>query len=321
MTELSQEKSIENDSQISSEISNQFGGGNSNINSIQNQKLSLEYLHPADEFLIQPFMKDIIADATQYINNLHSDIMKKYNKFYNLIYDKYSGKKYKIETPLNQIIVYTNDKKKTLIHIHKPEYIKISTKTKIYKDLISKNRIELDNKFYSITHITGGITPTDKDNFLKTKTEFLNILKKYYTILVYKLLRQKLNQNTHNSNNEVVNYSVEPINKQIDISINIPTIELKEISGILEKVPIIKQNIITVPESQVLLKNQYESDKLNQYNEIITLLHSGTKEKDPFFKEKIIEYIDNKNIITFKQSSDTYEDLIITDLPKIINEL
>ena len=40
----------------------------------------LEYLHPSDSVLIQPFLHDIIANATQFLDNLHSDKMKNYNK-------------------------------------------------------------------------------------------------------------------------------------------------------------------------------------------------------------------------------------------------
>ena len=315
---------------------NQFGGGGGNNPS---STLPLEYLHPSDEILIQSDMQDIIADATQYINNLHSENMKNYNKYHNLIYSKYAGKKYKIETPLNQIIVFTNDKKKTLIHIHKPEYIQISRKLKQYRDLISKSRIEIDNQFYNITHTTGGILATDKDNFLKMKKEFLNLLKKYYTILAYRYLKKQ----THNSNYEGVNSSVEASNKKeydsendktsinsglidksdssdssVEIYVNTPTKNLKEVSGTMIWTPIIKGSLMKVSKSQVLLQQQYQSDKLNQYNEILTLLHSGNKDSEPVLKEKILEYINNKDTISFTSPIDVYEDLIITDLPKII---
>ena len=264
-------------------------------------ELNLTYLNPSDEHLIQPFIHDIIADATQYIDNLNSEKMSNYNKYHHLVYSKYAGRKYKIETPLNQIIVHTADGKKTLIHIHKPGYLNISNKLEQYKREINTSRAELDTHYFYMKLATSGITPAEKDDFLKRKKEFIILLKKYYTILAYIQIRDKM-KNVENGNSSLIS-----INRQIWM--------LKDISGSVQQVPLIDSQIITVPREQITKQQQYQTDKLNQYNEILTLLE--TKSQDGL-KEKIVEYLDNSGDVEFKTTSDAYSDLIVTDLPQII---
>jgi hypothetical protein len=273
-------------------------------NNNQSTVLDLEYLNPSDQVLIQPLIPDIIADATQYLENLKSDKLKNYTKYHHLIYSKYAGRKYKIETPINQIIVHTSDGKKTLIHIHKPGYMKISTKLDQYKKEINSYRAQLDTHYLYMKLATSGITPAEKDDFIKKKKEFISLLKKYYTILAYIQLRNRNNtdQITDNNGTTLVN-----ISRQI--------IQLKDISGSIVPIPLIDSKIITVPKEQVDQKQQYQSDKLNQYNEILTLLQNKSSEG---LKEKIVSYLDNSADIEFKITSDVYSDLIVVDLPQII---
>lgn len=267
----------------------------------------LEYLHPSDSVLIQPFLHDIIANATQFLDNLHSDKMKNYNKFHHLVYSKYAGRKYKIETPLNQIIVTTAqpaDKKKTIIHIHKPSYIQISTKLAQYRTEISEARTHLDTHYYYIKMLTTGITPVEKDDFIKQKNNFINLLKKYYTILTYIKLRESYNSNNVTTNVQNGNITVGEI-------VNNP----KDISGTITWVKTISNKFINVPLEQIQMKQQRESDKLNQYNEILTLLENKSLEG---IKDKIKAYFDNTTDIEYSSTTDNYADLIITDLPQII---
>ena len=275
-------------------------------------KLDIDYLMPADQILIQPFIPDIIADATQYIDNLNSEKMRNYTKYHHLVYTKYAGRKYKIETPLNQIIVHTSDGQKTLITIHKPGYIRISSKLAQYKQEINQARAELDTHYFHMKLITTGVTPAEKDDFLTKKKNFITLLKKYYTILAYVQLRDRMksnvggvNESVETGDNVLINYA-----NRIEI--------LKDISGSMQRVPIIDSKIISVPREQVSRLQQYQSDKLNQYNEIITLL--GNKSTDGL-KEKIVAYLDNTGDVEFKPSSDAYADIIVADLPQIMTNM
>lgn len=281
--------------------------------------IKIEYLNLSDEYLIADIMVDIIKNVNQYIENMNSEKLKNYNKFYNIIYTKYLGKKYLIETPLNQIIVYTLDKK-TIIHIYKPEYIQISSKLQQYKEQISNMRIELNKHYSNIIYSTSGITPSEKDDFIKQKTDFIQILKKYYTIIIFIKL---YHQHKNNTNNVIVN-----INELYII---------RDISGYIIYKPRINSKVISVSQELVSQKQLYESDKLNQYNEILTILQNQpinnlTTEN----KTKIISYLDNnenfnenynekfnenfnENFNNINDINNDMIDIIIIKLPEIIS--
>lgn len=277
--------------------------------------LQLDYLHPSDELLIHNSIPDIIADTTQYIDNLHSEKMKNYNKFFNLVYSKYAGRKYKIETPLNQIIVHTSDKKKTLIHIHKPQYIQISKKLAQYKHEINKMRAQLNTHYFYIKLASGGVTSAEKDDFIKQRNSFIQLLRKYYTILAYRNLKKSMSPTT--SQGETVASNVQHGNN-ILVSVSEPISIPKDISGSIVWTTVMNNKMVMVPKEQIEQKKQHDADKLMKYNEILTLLQNKNIEG---LKEKITEYLNDTTEVAYNTTNNIYDDLIITDLPQIITEV
>ena len=103
----------------------------------------------------------------------------------------------------------------------------------------------------------------------------------------------------------------------IAVNINKPITQLKDVSGTMLQIPIIESQLVSIPKTKILEQQQHQSDNLNQYNEILTLLENKSTQG---IKEKIIAYLENNNHLglEYNAPSDAYADLIIVDLPRII---
>ena len=297
------------------------------------------YLHPSDEYLLKNDMNIIVGMGNELFNNLQSHEMKEYNRLFNLIYQKYSTKKYIIYNENGYIKVMYNQTKKALkkeklsneiiIHIVKPIYENIEKTLDELKIQINEQRNILNASYMNIIHKTD-LTPHDKDEFTNIKNNFIKLLHKYYSIIIY---TQLLNNNNNNNNNDIDNNNI-----------NLKDISSVSISQISSKIEIDDTNIYYKPIVENIifennintinqLLNNYEIlniEQLNKYHELLAIINNNiNKPQSTEYIDKIKDYI-NLSIkyaeldLLKNTQIDKYNNNItyfIKTLPKIIKNI
>ena len=329
-------------------------GDDDKFDKFDNYEYKIDYLVNDDEKLINP--ENVFKQADIYIKNYNSPELTKYNKEFKQLYQKYSDRKFIIKniiiknndskTLKNKIIVMKNDKTDKIVYtLTKPNYFYYNKDNSIYKLKlqISNARTELLYKYEQLIAKLN-VTPEDKTQFEKERTNFIELLETYYT---YTLYHNKINKITNTStssstststNNTTSNANINTVtnivkNTKTNIMLQKPLILYKE--KIDTDKTILNSNIYSIDTTTVETINKLNSDNLVQYNDIILTLSSkqdkpnskdSSKDtsKDKKINEAIKSYIDNKHKITLYNNKiydstdvqDKYIDYIILDLPK-----
>ena len=315
-----------------------------------NYEYKIDYLVTDDEKLINP--ENVFKQTDIYIKNYNSPELTKYNKEFKQLYQKYSDRKFIIKNIIiknndsktfkNKIIVMKNDKTEKIVYtLTKPNYFYYNKDNSIYKLKlqISNARTELLYKYEQLIAKLN-VTPEDKTQFEKERTNFIELLETYYT---YTLYHNKINKITNTStssstststNNTTSNANINTVtnivkNTKTNIILQKPLILYKE--KIDTDKTILNSNIYSIDTTTVETINKLNSDNLVQYNDIILTLsskqdkpNSKDTSKDKKINEAIKSYIDNKHKLTLYNNKiydstdvqDKYIDYIILDLPK-----
>jgi hypothetical protein len=273
---------------------------------------SIDYIVPDDEELINP--ENVFKQVEQYIGNFYSDELANYKKTLKNIYQKYSNPRYLIKYSMEEhsaptINVIKNEKKKSIVtSITMPKYkyynkdnllIKLSRK-------ISNQRTALQIKYEELTAKIN-ITPEEKKSFEKLRKSFIELLEEYYT---YTLYHKKINKIVTDNKTKLIIQDLTAFNKPNED----------------EQRKLLVGNFYNVDNGIIDLMNQNNSDKLNQYNQLIMKLGGGKTgdkiKKDKKLVEEIKQYLDRKEVIKVsntinkmakKQSE--YVDYIVMSLP------
>jgi hypothetical protein len=275
-------------SEIDSSINNPLlaGGVNTDI------EYTIDYILEDDKKLVDS--DKIIDQVNTYIDNYNNPNVQSYKKNFKQLYQTYSNKNYMISTittnnNLIKIIVTKNDKTKKIVkELTKPSYFYYDENNnliKLKRD-ISNSRRELLYKYEKIIAKIN-ITPDEKKEFEKERSNFIEQLETYY---IYMLYHKKINK---------IN-----IANKTSITFQKEYLVFKENNDYESK--ILNSSIYLIDNNDIETINKYNSENLNEYNNIVSTLNSKKEAeiiKDKKILEKIKSYIKNKNEINlFTQS-------------------
>ena len=275
-------------SEINNSINNPLlaGGVNDDID------YTIDFILADDEKLVDS--EKIITQVNTYIDNFNNPNVQTYKKNFKQLYQTYSNKNYTISTVISnnnitKIIVTKNDKSKKIVkELTKPTYLYYDENNNLakLKREISNARTELLYKYEKIiAKIT--ITPDEKKEFEKERSNFIEQLELYYS---YTLYHKKINK-------------INNLNKT-NITFQKEYLVFKENNEYESK--ILNSNIYQVENNDIATINKYNSDNLNDYNNIVLTLSSKKESelsKDKKLIEKIKSYIKNKNEINLFSNS------------------
>ena len=235
-----------------------------------------------------------------YLNNYYSKEYTKYPNNLELFYKKIKKNEYlKHDKNFIYLIKNNKDKKQIILDkIKKPQYLHIS-----------KRRIELQSeiksyhsKLVSMFNYLKGIVisnPEEIKKFKKEKSNYISLLEEREIIDLYFATINKIDVNEEKTNVIYQNKHLKYLNSK-DI--------------------ILESNMYKIPDETVMNINTIQSERLNQYNDLMINLKKGKVDKN--IKEKIIEYLSNnelKNIISKtnneKKNQDNYIDYIVIETP------
>lgn len=300
----------------------QSGGGVSVL-----VEYKIKYLVPDDEHLVN--IDRINSTVKKYIENYHSDAMKKYKQLFKIVYQKYSSKRYLIDNTDTEIIVSRvsegsakaskNEKRDIVYEISKPKYIFYNKDNNLIhmKSIISNKRLELQIHYQSLVNKLD-VQPEEKKQFEKERKQFIDLLERYY---IYDLYNHQINNISLEGKSNIV---------------------VQELHGFLkdntEKKFTLDGNLYTIDNSLVERINANNSNRLNTYNDLMVKLQSAKSisssssrekadktEKDK--REKLIDEIKeylksndenaklNNEIKDAVRIQNTYIDYIIYKLP------
>ena len=184
---------------------------------------------------------------------------------------------------ITKIIVTKNDKTKKIVkELTKPSYLYYNENDNLLrlKREISNSRKELLYKYEKIIEKIK-ITPDEKKEFEKERTNFIEQLEIYY---IYTLYHKKINKINIENKTRIIfqkEYLVFKENNEYESKI-------------------LNSNIYLIDNADIETINKYNSDNLNEYNNIIATLSSKKDaeiNKDKKILEKIKSYIKTKNEI------------------------
>jgi hypothetical protein len=284
--EIKEEINDESLETIHSEIENSVnnpilaGGVNDDI------EYTIDYILEDDIKLVDS--EKIIDQVNKYIDNYNNPNIQSYKKNFKQLYQTYSNKNYVINNVTNsnnitKIIVTKNDKTKKIVkELTKPSYLYYNENDNLLrlKREISNSRKELLYKYEKIIEKIK-ITPDEKKEFEKERTNFIEQLEIYY---IYTLYHKKINK---------IN-----IENKTSITFQKEYLVFKENNEYESK--ILNSNIYLIDNTDIETINKYNSDNLNEYNNIIATLSSKKDaeiSKDKKILEKIKSYIKTKNEI------------------------
>ena len=256
------------------------GGVNDDI------EYTIDYILEDDIKLVDS--EKIIDQVNKYIDNYNNPNIQSYKKNFKQLYQTYSNKNYVINNVTNsnnitKIIVIKNDKTKKIVkELTKPSYLYYNENDNLLrlKREISNSRKELLYKYEKIIEKIK-ITPDEKKEFEKERTNFIEQLEIYY---IYTLYHKKINK---------IN-----IENKTRITFQKEYLVFKENNEYESK--ILNSNIYLIDNADIETINKYNSDNLNEYNNIIASLSSKKDaeiSKDKKILEKINSYIKTKNEI------------------------
>jgi hypothetical protein len=269
-------------SEIENSVNNPIlaGGDNDDV------EYTIDYILEDDIKLVDS--QKIIDQVNKYIDNYNNPNIQSYKKNFKQLYQTYSNKNYVINNITNsnnitKIIVTKNDKTKKIVkELTKPSYLYYNENNKLIKlkREISNSRKELLYKYEKIIEKIK-ITPDEKKEFEKERTNFIEQLEIYY---IYTLYHKKINK---------IN-----IENKTSITFQKEYLVFKENNEYESK--ILNSNIYLIDNTDIETINKYNSDNLNEYNNIIATLSSKKDaeiNKDKKILEKIKSYIKTKNEI------------------------
>ena len=235
-----------------------------------------------------------------YLNNYYSKEYTKYPNNLELFYKKIKKNEYlKHDKNFIYLIKNNKDKKQIILDkIKKPQYLHIS-----------KRRIELQyeiksyhSKVVSMFNYLKSIVisnPEEIKKFKKEKSNYISLLEEKEIIDLYFATINKIDVNEEKTNVIYQNKDLKYLNSK-DI--------------------ILESKMYKIPDETVMNINTIQSERLNQYNNLMVNLKKGKVDKST--KEKIIEYLSNKelkNIISKtnneKKHQDNYIDYIVIETP------
>lgn len=253
------------------------GGGNLEVDK---QDLEIEYLLESDKDLINVVKVNALVE--RYIKNYNSDELKTYKQSFKMLYQKYSNKRYIIHNIGNVITVMKNDKKKDIVmELKKPIYFYYEEYLDDMKRDISNKRAELQYEYQLLVNKIK-LDIEEKKMFEKKRKQFIELLESYYS---YTLYHNKINNISHN--------------KKITLILNEILNESKKLNG----------NLYSIDESLIELINKQNSEKLNEYNNLIAKLQASKNLNDKQLLENIKQYINKQNL-----------DNIFNDIKKIAKQ-
>jgi len=273
---------------IENDVKNPLLAGGVNID----EEYKIDFILEDDIKLVNS--EKIFNQVNEYIDNYNNPNIQSYKKNFKQLYQTYSNKNYVITTNISnnntiKIIVTKNDKTKKIVkELTKPKYLFYNENDnliKLKRD-ISNSRTELLYKYEKIIAKIN-ITPDEKKEFEKERSNFIEQLETYY---IYMLYHKKINKiNTTNKTN---------------ITFQKEFLVFKENNEYESK--ILNSNIYLIDNNDIDAINKSNSENLNKYNNIMLSL-SGKKESEISKDKKIIEniksYIKTKNEIdVFTQS-------------------
>jgi hypothetical protein len=236
----------------------------------------------------------IFNQVNEYIDNYNNPNIQSYKKNFKQLYQTYSNKNYVITTSIGnnnstKIIVTKNDKTKKIVkELIKPKYLFYNENDnliKLKRD-ISNSRTELLYKYEQIIAKIN-ITPDEKKEFEKERSNFIEQLETYYIYILY-----------HKKINKIITTNKTNITFQKEFLV------FKENNEYESK--ILNSNIYLIDNNDIDAINKSNSDNLNKYNNIILSLSSKKDaefSKDKKIIENIKSYIKTKNEIDlFTQS-------------------
>ena len=248
----------------------QSGGGVSAL-----IEYKIKYLMPDDEHLVN--IDRIKSTVKKYIENYHSDAMKKYKQLFKIVYQKYSSKRYLIDNTDTEIIVSRvsegsskaskNEKRDIVYEISKPKYIFYNKDDNLIhmKSIISNKRLELQIHYQSLVNKLD-VQPEEKKQFEKERKQFIDLLERYY---IYNLYNHQINNISLEGKSNIV---------------------VQELHGFLkdntEKKFTLDGNLYTIDNSLVERINANNSSRLNIYNDLMVKLQSAKSTSSSSSKEK-----------------------------------
>ena len=284
---------------------------------------TIDYIVDDDEKLVNP--EKIFKHVDKYINNYYCNEIMNYTNTFNQIYQKYSNKNYIISNVKHKdrkdkqnniisscykLIVKKNDKTSKIIkELIKPNYIFYNKNSFLQKLKlqISNERTKLMYKYETLTSKLN-ITHDEKQSFEKERTEFIDLLEKYY---IYTTYHKKINKIT------IIN--------KTNILLQHTILYYKENNDILQTC--LGSSIYNIDKTIIDTMNKINTTKLTEYNNIIQTLSGQNKIKinlkDEIKNKEIIKsYIDNKEknknneiLQLNRKQQDDYIDYIIDKLP------
>ena len=278
----------------------QIGGGAPTV-LLEDLDNKVEYLADDDKELIDK--EKIFKMVKQYIENYHSENVRKYRNEFKSIYQKYSNKKYRIDNNESEIIVTKQEKRGGIVtEIKKPKYIFYNKNNKLIlmKREISNARTQLQLNYQTLVNKLE-VLPEEKKTFEKARKKFIELLERYYIYTLY----HKLINNINNEN-------------KVHIMVQDLKAFLKEN---MDKNIILDGNLYNIDKTLIDLINQSNAARLNAYNNLMINLQSGKKDKKHL--EEIKEYLKSyqeinklyNQVKTTAQQQDKYIDYIIEQLP------
>ena len=303
---------------------------------------SLDYLVSGDKDLIN--LNNVHNTVDKYINNYYSDTIKIYKQSFKKLYQKYSNKHFTINNIGTVITVITNtiekdhykdkdhhkdkdDKyKKNIKHIKKSNKITTPKQVKpniiyqlnkpiylfyndnnnlqLLKRQISNNRVDLQLLYQKLINKVN-VEIEEKKHFEKQRAQFIELLEEYYT---YTLYHKKINK-------------ISLLNKT--------NIILQSHHDLYTEYKLLESGLYYIDKSNIELINNFNTNKLNEYNKLITSMHDIKDFKD--YKDiktnkthinTIKTYINNseldkiyESINEQKTQQTEYINYIITKLP------
>jgi len=235
------------------------GGGTSAL-----VEYKINYLVSDDEHLVNA--DKIKSTVKRYIENYHSDAMKKYKQLFKIVYQKYSSKRYLIDNTNTEIIVSKlSDKinkdtkigKRDIVYeISKPQYIFYNKDNNLIlmKSIISNKRLELQIHYQSLVNKLD-VQLEEKKQFEKDHKQFIDLLERYY---IYNLYNHHINNISLEGKSNIV---------------------IQEVHGFLkdnaEKTFALNGNLYTIDNALVDRINANNSSRLNIYNDLMIKLQSA----------------------------------------------
>ncbi len=252
--------------------------------------ITFKYLYPEDDQLVN--LDTIKSKVNEYVTNYNSATYTNYKKTFNQLYQKYSKKNYIILNTNEKITVYktlsSKEKVKTIlpvgdkiVELKKPKYIHYSyDKIEQMKRDISNSRQVLKQEYDKlVTKID--IQQDDKNTFEKLKQKYIKKLEQYYIYTSY-----------HHTINNINNDNIETI-------LNPELIEVLQDNQETNKV-LLEYDSFKINKNIINDINKINSDRLNNYNDIINTIQILPKgKKDPKsieLKNKIKSYLDKKEL-------------------------